>query len=1013
MPENTGYSWAIVLQALDQLLQQLDAGSAGDLPATLGSVRPLAERLLAGVEPREALLNLRKLAAVADADQAWPAAGPGLDALATVLSAGPELARLLCQDPDRVALLLDPGLGRAWTREELSAGLQRRTGAASTAPELTRALTAFRNDQYVRLAACEFGQTPLEVVGQQLSALADLCLERALAFALEHQASRTGPALGPDGAALTLAVIAMGKYGAQELNFCSDIDLIYLYSSDEGSAAELSPHEHFSRVCRLVTRLVSEPNAEGFSFRVDLRLRPEGNQGPVCNSLSGAERYYETWGGPWDRLAWLKGRPAAGDLDLGQQMVQILRPFVFPRSIRPEIVEQLQQLNTRIQGQRPGQGNDWNVKLHAGGIREVEFFVQALQLLHAGKQAALQAPSTLAALDKLLFAGLISEQEHRGLGQAYELWRRLEHRLQLYAGRQTHLLPGAGPRRAWIAAHLGLAADLFEQLVARHRQQVSAVFATLGGDASEPQADGSSLAPLLDQGARLAEDEALPLLAEAGFAQPRRALEQLALLQDKPWGPLGRSPSPGLARLALPLLTEISRSPDPDAALHHLVELSLRFGPYSGMWGMLSDNPKTLRLLVNLFGSSDYLARLFCDNPQLLDQLLSAGHVQPRLDRAQLDQALQQRLSAVDPDDLEARLTLVGRFRNEEVLRIGLHDIASGLDQDQVWEQLTDLADCVLAAVYPLLLAQLCQRHGRLEPAAPGQDPAAMVVLGLGKLGSRELTYASDLDLIFVFRGNGTTSGPRPVSHAEFFTRLAQRLIHTLGTDMGQGRLYEVDTRLRPSGNQGTLICSLESFEAYHQRQTQIWERQALIKARAVAGDPGLGQQLERWIVDHVYGEPLQPQQLRRQIHRHRQRMEHELAREQQGFHDLKLGRGGMLDIDFVVQYLQLRHGQDPALRVRSTPQALGALAASGHLTAELARDLEQSYRFLRRLESRLRMVRDRPAARLPGTAQGLEVMARRLGYRRQPDSSPGAQLLQEYQRQTDFIRSSYRQFFD
>ena len=988
---------AAVLDALDQLLDSPDETS---LPAGLGSLRPLVQGMLQAPNARESLLNLRRLVEAAP-DAAWPRSGVALRATVAVLSSGPELGRILARDPGRLDYLTDPTLGRQWTRDELEQELSHRLAGADCPKELALGLTRFRNDHYVRLAACEFTDAPLEQVGRELATLADLCVSSALTFALAELARAHGAPLNSEGRQVGMTVIAMGKYGAQELNFCSDIDVIYLYDTDEGAAGELSLHEFFSNACQQVTRLLSETNAEGLCFRVDLGLRPEGSRGPICNSLAGAERYYETWGGPWDRLAWLKARAAAGDLTLGREMVDLLHPFVFPRSIRPEIVDQIQELNRRIKAQPRGAG--WNVKLHSGGIREVEFFVQSLQLLHAGKQPALQERATLGALDRLLFAGLISEQEHRQLAEAYELWRRIEHRLQLHGGRQTHLLPDRHkPLYGQVAGHMGMTDEELASQVRGHRQAVEQIYETLGV-APQPE---HALSPLLDP--ELPTEQARKILGEAGFCQTRRAADHLALLAAKPWGPLGRSPAPSVGALALPLLTEVARSPDPDAALQHLMELSLRFGPYRGLWELLAHNRETLRLLLSLFGTSDYLARIFKDHPELLDRLLMAGNAQKLQSAEQLQQHLRARFEPLDAGDTEAHLLALARFRNEQVLRIGLHDIAGTLEQQQVWAQLSDLAEVVLQQLFEMVLADTRRRYG--TPHHEDGSEATLAVLSLGKLGSRELTYASDLDLIFVYSGPGQTDGGRQVDNAEFYTRAAQRLINALSTNMGEGQLYEVDTRLRPSGNQGTLVCSDRAFRDYH-RGSGIWERQVLIKARAVAGDQDHGRALARWAGTFVFDTPLDLQQARAEIHQHRMRMERELAQESDGFHDLKLGRGGLLDIDFVVQYLQLCHGADPAVRVSSTLEALEALQRGGHLGQQTARTLKQGYRFLRRLEARLRMVRDRPAERLPATAAGLEVMARRLGYRQQPGwATPGAQLLEEYHRQTETVRRIYEE---
>jgi glutamate-ammonia-ligase adenylyltransferase len=720
----------MTLEALDRVIDAIDRSPEIDgLPA---EIRPLVASLVRGPAPRESLLGLRRLLE-RDPQRAWPSEAGAVRTLSLVLSSGPELGRLLARDPSRVDRLLDPRLSRPRSKAELEGDLRRRLAPALDDEQLALQIAAFRNDHYVRLAACEFSGVALEQVGLELANLADVCLDLAIEQAIASVAARHGSPLLIDDQGRQqpcgLAVVAMGKYGAQELNFCSDIDLVLIYASDQGQAGDLSLHEFFTAVSRRVIRVLSQPSAEGLAFRVDLRLRPEGSQGPLCNAVASAERYYETWGGPYDRLAWLKARPAAGDLVVGEQLIEILHPFVFPRAIRPEIVGQLHQLTRRIRDEL-GRDDGWDVKLGEGGIRDIEFFVQALQLLHAGKQPALQERATLRALDKLLFAGLIADREHRVLAEAYELYRRLEHRLQLHGGRQTHHLPATGALRQRIVAHLGFDAARFPPHLQSLRRQVCAIYATLG----EPPRPASWLAQLVEVDLKRAPlDEAgrrtlAQRLAHNGFAQPDRALQQLRALSDKPWGPFGRAPSPVARRLAEPLLSEICRSPDPDAALGHLVELSLRFGPFDGLWAMLGEHPEALRLLCNLFGTSDLLARMFINHPELLDRLLGAGHAGPPPGPQQLAQELSRRLAQVT--DLGVLLERCRRFRNDELLRIGLQDIAGDLDLEGVWQQLSALADVLLAQIYPAVLAEVVQRYG--APCHDDGSLATMAVIALG-----------------------------------------------------------------------------------------------------------------------------------------------------------------------------------------------------------------------------------------------------------------------------------------
>jgi glutamate-ammonia-ligase adenylyltransferase len=1010
------------LALIDRLLSACDNGQGPDALSTIGAdladgERRFIEHLAAGPDTRSALLNLRRIAEQLEENQPLAerlaleferADERSLKGLAQLLAFGSEQTRILRRDPQRISFVLDASFCDARGKQALADELEQRLqaldrGADSFWVQLSDEIIAFRNDHYVRLAAAEFVDAPLEVVGAELADLADVCLETAVAAAIEKQSKRSGPPLLSEGEdrLCGLTVIAMGKYGSRELNFCSDIDIIFIYESDDGAAGQRSLHEFFGGVCRDVSSLLSEHRADGFAFRVDLRLRPEGSRGPICNSLVSAERYYETWGGPYDRLAWLKARPAAGDLALGEQMMAIMRPFVFPRAHGPDVIDQLKQLTARIRSElKEGPVAGWNVKLGHGGIRDIEFFVQALQLLHGGKQPSLRAPATLAALERLLFAGLISDDEQVELARAYELYRRIEHRAQLHAGRQTHVLPKSGQLRDLIDAHLGYEVGQLEPVLEQHRQQVATIYQTLGDEA---QLD-SELTKLVGRWPE--KDQAAAILAEAGFKESERAAEQLELLAEKPWGPLGQARDPKMRELGAAVLLELAASPSPDDALRHFVDLALRFGLHGGLLQLLRKNESALRLLCSLFGSSDFLARILIRHPEFFDHLLLAGELPVAWDSERFAKELQTTLAEID--DPELRYGALEGFRDLQILRIGLLDIMGVLEPASVFAQLSDLAEVLLDALYRMVLEQAKERYG--EPMGENGQPVSMVVYGLGKLGSREMSYGSDLDLIFITSGSGLTDGPRQLTSAEFFVRVAQRLINALTTGFVHGALYHVDTRLRPSGSQGTLVVSFSAFEEYH-RRAQLWERQVLIKARPVAGDRELGERIEAWREQFVYRSDLGDERMRlaAEIKRLRMRIEKELAGENLDFYNLKLGEGGLLDIEFVAQFYQLLNGgAHPSLRVRGTEAALAAAADVGLVEKTCSASLQASYRFLRQLEGRLRIVRGSSAEKLPKSPSGVEVVARRLGLRSQEQKSAGALLLDRYRKTSTEVRSLF-----
>jgi glutamate-ammonia-ligase adenylyltransferase len=977
-------------------------------------LRALAAALRHGPDPAGGLLRLRHLLAGAAGLEGWLLEVLGDDRavalLATLLAQSPYLAQMIAREPHVAQeLACDPYLMRAKDQATMRAELGRTLGDVTRPEDVMRVLRTYRNREMLRLGARELGWGSFAEVGRELAALAGACLDVAVAAAREELERRYGPAREAAGGRARFAVIGMGKLGGQELNFSSDIDLIYVYSSDEGGAGDLTLHEFFVKLAERVTRLIAEPTEDGFVFRVDLRLRPEGQRGPLANSVAGLESYYESFGRPWERQAWLKARPVAGDLDLGEEVLRTLEPFVYPRTTSPRVIEDLNDLNRRIKTELKGD-RDRNVKLGPGGIREIEFFTQALQLLFAGKNPALRERGTLKALDKLLFAGLVTAREHRELSDAYVFLRRLEHRLQLEQGAQTHSLPEGEEALARVGRRLGCPTlPVFRAALARHREAVSAIYATLGA-AEELSPE---VAALLDPGTTGAE---LRRRLEAlGFHDPEAAAQELELLRRKPQSPFGAGATGAAARLAPVLLDEIRRSADPDLALRHLSQLVSRRGSWWGVWRVLEEQRPLVRLLVSLFGMSDFLSKLFLGQPDLIDQLLTLSRAAPHRSRRELSEDLAARLGPPGATAYEDALHLLRRFRNEELCRIGLYDSAGALDVLAVQEQLSDLADVILEATVPLVVAQVAARYGAPRfgpPGAPPEDePARLAVVGLGKLGGRELTYASDLDVIFVYAGAGADVAAGGISRQELFSRVATRLLSALGSALDEGRLYEVDTRLRPSGQHGALVSSLDAFEEYHRSHAWLWERQALVRARFVAGDPELGQRIEALCAAYAYrpGAPPGPE-MASEIAKMRERMERELAREQAGRYNIKSGRGGLVDIEFIVQFLQLRHGGDaPGLRERGTLPALRALRAAGLLPEETGRRLAEAYLFLRRLENRLRIVQDRSISELRSDPIEMDKLARRMGYH---EAGGGARLLADYLRHTGQVRELYRDFF-
>lgn len=928
--------------------------------------------------------------------------------------AAPYLATLITRDPNRLLRVsADPYLRREKPREVLVAEVAARVAGATDQTTLQTRLRSVRGDEMVRLGMRELELGLDTEVGRELARLADACFDAAIGFCDRELTARYDAPryIDDDGVQRDahLAVIGMGKLGGEELNFSSDVDVIYVYSSDQGEAGPLSLHEYFAKLCMQVTAALSEVTEDGTVFRVDLRLRPEGSRGAIANSLASTERYYETFGRPWERQAWLKARPCAGDRALGAELVRTLRPFVFPRLTSATVIDDVRELNRRIKRElvRPKKrgeaiGSGFDLKNGEGGIREVEFFVQALQLIHAGKRPSLQQRGTLAALDALLFAGLITDDEHLALWRAYRWMRHTEHVLQLEGGLQTQIVPDDDDRRMALARRLGYPGDVaFAIDLVKHTAAVSQLFATLG----DPADSRDEVAAILR--GDLTEAEEADALTQLGFTDVAAARAELARARrnsDSPLAPAsvasGRS-----ARIGAALLAEIAASADPDQALRTFGDLIARRGAAWSIWRLLDETPAIVRLLGSIFGASAYLARMLVDTPELIDLLIELGQTSPVRSAAQVAGDLRARLAAVEPGDPEQVWSAIAEVKNGHVLRVGLADFAGALDPLAVCAELTAIAEACLDRALAIVLTQLAAQHGR----PPGD--ARLAVLGLGKLGGGELGYAADLDVVFVYTGDdGESDGPAPLATVEWFSRAARRLLGALHQRTPRGRLYEVDTRLRPSGTQGLLVTSLAGWQRYHAEDARLWERQALIKLRPVAGDRALGEHVAALAAETVYGAPPSAaggaHAIAEAIRQMRDRIERELGggtvhRRVAG--DLKLGAGGIVDIEFAAQYLQLVWGHAiPALRTTGTVAALDAAAAAGVASPRDLALLAQGYHFLRKIEHRLRVVHDQPIQRLPEAADELDKLARRSGF---PD---GKVLLEHVERWQHEVRTAY-----
>ncbi|HEV7732084.1 MAG TPA: bifunctional [glutamate--ammonia ligase]-adenylyl-L-tyrosine phosphorylase/[glutamate--ammonia-ligase] adenylyltransferase [Candidatus Binatia bacterium] len=980
----------------------------------LGALAPFAAALpvdavVAGLaqaaEPVPAIHGLARLLATAPA----PRDDGAVTALLRLLGGSPALATALAAEgaewPALLQVVLDePARDAAAHATALAAA---GVSGLLSRDDLQRRLRIYRRRELVRIGGRDLlALATVDDTVRELSALAAAVIEAALVVTRARVASEWGGDIAEG-----FVVMGMGKLGGSELNYSSDVDLVYVYEGDGEHPGGRTVREFFVRIAEEVTRAIAEVTAEGLCFRVDLRLRPGGGEGPLAASVRATVTYYEMWGQTWERAVWLKARPVAGDLALGDALVAELRPFVYRRYLDFGTFEELKAMKRKVDASLRDRGaRVRDVKLGRGGIRGVEFWVQAQQLVHGGKDARIRERSTLGGLVRLVDSGYANAEQARGLAAAYRFLRDVEHKLQIVHQRQTQLIPEDPDELRALARRLGFRGPHpraeFWAAHTTHTTVVDTAFTALfhGPEAERRRDERPELSRLLDELDQ--EERAFWHLGQLGFRDIEAAYQNLLQLRDGPsYAPASPRRRQAIAALAPTLVGEITRSSAPDRALRHMATFIATVGARTSYLHLLLENPGVMRLLVRLFATSEFLSHFFVRHPELLDSLVRADLVRVRRSHDDLVREIGARLAVVH--EFEAELDTLRRFRHEEFLRIGVHDIEAELDAAAVCEQLSLLAEVCVAEAVTLAWREAIH-HFDLPPESPTDG---LAVLGMGKLGGRELAYHSDLDLIFVYDPGDAAWWHDRVTPHEFFTRVAQRTISALQTPTTEGIAYKIDTRLRPSGNQGPLVSSLESFETYHRTSAALWERQALIRARPIVGPQALVRRLEDTITRFVYGRGLEADELREMV-RLRERIEAERGALRPGRVNIKTGWGGLVDIEFVVQMLQLRHGHvEPQLRTRSTRDGLAALDVTGLLPADDLVLLRDGYAFLRQVESRMRIERDQPVEAMDADPDALLALARRLGYGGTDDEAREA-LRNDHGRHRAEIRGAYARAF-
>ena len=854
--------------------------------------------------------------------------------------------------------------------------------AAGSRAEAARELSLFKRRIFFRIAVADLtGRIEVTDTMLLMSRLADECIGAACGAAVRlvgERASEAGK----------FCILAMGKLGASELNLSSDIDLVYIYDPPTPGTGGIAA----ARIGEIITELLSTG-----CFRIDMRLRPGGRNSPLAVPFDGALSFYQSYGQTWERAALLRARPVAGSLELGRRLLEELDRFVYRSFLDFDTLRQLRSMKHQIEAElRSPDLIERNIKLGHGGIRELEFIVQALTLIYGGRDRRIRTEKTIEALQRLTEFGYLPAARARNLAEAYLFLRNVEHKLQLVSGLQTHTLPrsDAGMRQLAVRLRMGKSDKALTRLrmtLRKHRDLTANQFReTLAGGEEESLTRVSDVARAAW---RAVSDRVIAErgLAALGFSHPRESAANLEVLaRGSPHAPASARRGELLETLAPILLDEISRLPDPDLALRNLADFITAVGARTSFLALLEQHPSTRRVLLNLFASSSYLSTLFIRHPDMLDTLVRSDLARRRRGREELERELTGLVKA--SADFESRLDAIRTFRHQEFLRIAIADVAGDLELREVEAELTLLAETVLSQALRIA-------YSEIVPQFEIPNAVKLSCIAMGRLGAGEMSYNSDLDLIFVYESGDAMSG------REIAARVAQKLIAILEARTREGYAYKLDLRLRPSGNQGPLVTSLDGFREYHRQSSAVWERQALVRARVVAGDPELGEAVEAAREGFVFGRGLSIIEIR-EIAQMRKRMELEIGVEGKTRLNLKQGRGGLVDVEFVAQMMALAHGhQHRSLRKRATRDLLNELEWQKLIPRDEASALRDGYEFIARLENRLRIESDQPAWALPTDPDALRPLARRMGYE---GSAGPRQLLHDLRARREAIRAAF-----
>ncbi|HAT3809834.1 TPA: bifunctional [glutamate--ammonia ligase]-adenylyl-L-tyrosine phosphorylase/[glutamate--ammonia-ligase] adenylyltransferase [Morganella morganii] len=841
-----------------------------------------------------------------------------------MIFAGSDFVAEQCiRHPDWLSALRDtPPQPDEW--QDYATRLTEMMADAAQEEEVMRVLRLFRYQMLMRIAVMQIlRRSTTEETLRQLSELAEVLIIAARDWLYQRCCADWGTPCSADGSAMPLLILGMGKLGGGELNFSSDIDLIFAYPENgvtQGGRRALENAQFFTRLGQKIIRMLDHATADGFVYRVDMRLRPFGDSGPLVFSFSALEDYYQEQGRDWERYAMVKARILGRDDSAFSEMLRrMLRPFVYRRYIDFSVIQSLRNMKGMIGREVRRRGLTNNIKLGAGGIREVEFVTQVFQLIRGGREPGLQTQSLHAALAEIARLGLLGEEQVAQLLDAYVYLRRLENLLQAINDCQTQTLPDSPLDQARLAQGMDAAswADL-ETVLNSKMAAVHQIFTDLIGEDDEESEDETALQPFIslwESEPELTDITSLFSLNEDDAARFLTGLQGFRQdLGKRTIGPRGRDV---LDHLLPKLLAKLVSQPDAQRVLQRLTPLLLSIVSRTTYLELLLESDVVLTHVVRLCAASPMIAVQLARHPLLLDELLDPASLYQPLPLNAYRNELRQYLMRVPEDDEEQQLEALRQFKQAQLLRIAAEDITGVLPVMKVSDHLTWLAEAMIGAVVQQAWGQMVRRYG--EPAHLTRDgDKGFAVIGYGKLGGWELGYSSDLDLVFLLDcPEGTqTTGPREIDARQFYLRLAQRIMHLFSTRTSSGVLYEVDARLRPSGEAGMLVSTLEAFADYQQNSAWTWEHQALIRARQVYGDEAIAARFDG-IRRDILCRQRDNAQLKQDVREMREKMYQHLGSRDDSVFNIKTDPGGITDIEFIAQYLVLRFAPENKALIR------------------------------------------------------------------------------------------------